>query len=239
MALVPFTARADIYEIAFFLGQLDAVTGSLSDIGLTGSGVMSGNFVFDPQMIPPAGSGTESVVFSSMPVITEIPNSVAFLMNLDGITSNLSDFLPGTGSIQYVNGSFDGFDGKFDFISDGQEYQFVENGSGFEIELLENYRPTGDIVVFGTINFGPYSPINQPPCDELSVLSSFGNRIGGIGSGDGAADSVLTISATIQAPAETSPEAMETDLPEADTRTRSSHQPPCRSRTCSGWSSWP
>jgi hypothetical protein len=185
MALVPFNARGDIYETAFFSGQLNAVTGSLSEIGLTGSNVMSGNFVFDPQMIPPAGSGTQSVSFSSMPVITAIPNSTSFLMNLDEITPNLSNFLPGTGAIQYVNGSFDGFDLEFDFVSGGNEYEFIENGSWFEIELLENYQPTGDIVVCGTINFGPYSPITQPPCDELSALSNLGNGIGGLGSGGG------------------------------------------------------
>jgi hypothetical protein len=145
-------ARADVYETTFFEAQLTATTGSLSSIGLDDT--ISGNFIYDVNLLPPSQSGFQSVPFSVLP-LTYIPDNVAFQIALGPDLYSLGDMLPGA-AIQYDNGMFDGFDIQFDFVSQGNEYEFIEQGNSFEIELLEGNQPTGDIVVKGTMDIiGP------------------------------------------------------------------------------------
>jgi hypothetical protein len=184
LSSVSSVARADLYESAYFSGELIPVTGSLADIGLSGTNLISGNFVFDEQLVPGANSGIQSVSFSNMPAIASIPPTSAFQMTLAGLTFNLGNFLPGTGGIVYNNGQFDGFDVAFDFYSDGTEYRFVEQGTAFEIEALVGNQPTGVIVVAGTIDFGPLFNIEP----YVPISSGLGSNTGvtvGNGNGDG------------------------------------------------------
>jgi hypothetical protein len=167
-ATAPFIARADVYETAYFSAQFSNISGSLASIGLSGSDGISGNFVFDEQMIPPAGSGMEGIPFSSIPNVGSISDSTAFQMELGGLTFNLNNFVAGTGAIAYDNGQFAGFDVQIDFFSQGSEYQFIEQGNIFEIELLANGQPTGDIVVSGSIGFSPASLFDVQPFDPFS-----------------------------------------------------------------------
>jgi hypothetical protein len=178
LGAVSSVARADLYETAYFSAELIPVTGSLAEVGIN-TDLISGNFVSDEQLIPGPASGLQSVAFNSTPAIAEIPPATAFQMTLGGMTFNQGDFLPGTGGIVYNNGQFDGFDGSFDFFSNGQEYRFVEQGTAFEIELLVGN--TAVIVVAGTIDFNPLFDI-QPYAPTSSGL---GLNTGGIGTGNG------------------------------------------------------
>ncbi len=177
LGAVSSVARADLYETAYFSAELIPVTGSLSEVDIN-TDLISGNFVSDEQLIPGPTSGLQTVTFNSMPAIGDIPSSTAFQMTLGGMTFNQGNFLPGTGGIVYNNGQFDGFDASFDFFSNGQEYRFVEQGTGFEIELLVGNQLTGVIVVAGTIDFCPLFDI-EPYVPGLEV------NIGGTGTSNG------------------------------------------------------
>ncbi len=181
LGAVSSVARADLYETAYFSAELIPVTGSLSEIGMS-TDMISGNFVFDEQLIPGPDSGIQSVAFNSMPAISEIPPSTAFQMTMGENTFNRVNFLPGTGGIVYNNGQFDGFDVAFDFFYNGQEYRFVEQGTGFEIQLLAGNAAI--IIVAGTIDFNPLFNI-QPYVPSSSASSGLGLNTGGIGTGDG------------------------------------------------------
>jgi len=88
---------------------------------------------------------------------------------------SLSDVLPG-GAIDYTNGQFSGFDVTIDFYSQGKEYQFIERGKSFEVDLFQNGQLTGIVVASGSIDFSPNSLFDTQPFDPSSGENPPGNN---------------------------------------------------------------
>jgi hypothetical protein len=175
VAVVPLFARADVYETAFFSTQINSITGSLAGLGLSDGGTISGKFVFDLTAIPAAGSGMENVPFSDFPDIGAIPPSLAFQLTFGTVEVNLTNLVANSGALLYDNGQFTGFDAQFEFTVNGQQYLFQETGNSWDIELLENGQPTGDIVVSGTFDFGKNSLSNIQPLDLATLYEQDGS----------------------------------------------------------------
>jgi hypothetical protein len=160
--ITPAIARADLYESADFSAAMSSVTGSLPGFW-SGGPTVAAEFVFDATMTPGPTTGLQSVPFSTMPGLAALQPWVAFQISFGGETLNLSDFLSGTGAVQYNNGQFDGFDLQMDFTVQGTEYLFQENGPSFDIESLAGGQPTGDILMSGTLDINQDSLTNIRP----------------------------------------------------------------------------
>ena len=160
-AVLTVVARADVYDTVNFSGQLTFITGNLTGIGLSASTTVFGSFVADLAQLPASGSGSQNVSFSSLPIQNSIPCAAGFVMNLGGLNFDPCNLLAANGAIDYNNGQFAGFNVQLNFESGGNWYQFVETGTSFYIETLQNNLPTGNptgvIVASGTIAFGPSS----------------------------------------------------------------------------------
>ena len=188
-ALVASSASfADTYHSAAFSGQLGSSPNIKSPFNsvLSGGGAVSGNFVYDDQLTPPAASGFVNVFFSSFPDIASIPESTAFTLDLGGgLVFTLADALPGSGAIQYNNGNFNGFSFVSDFMFQSNPYELTVSGGTFNVVAVVNGYPQFSNFVSGTLNIGNnnltstsvYVPGISPSVPEPSSLLLFGAGI--------------------------------------------------------------
>ncbi len=182
------TGFADTYHYATFTGQLNSSVNIKAPFNsvLSGSGPVSGNFVYDDQLIPGGGTGFVNVFFSSFPDIASIPEPTAFTLDLGGgLVFTLADALNGYAAIQYNNGAFNGFFYVSDFTFLGNPYRFRMEGGTYYIRALVNGAPTTTNLVTGRLNVGNsnlsgvavYVPGQTTEVPEPSSLVFFGTGL--------------------------------------------------------------
>ena len=178
----PTLASADTYTLANFSGSINPgganVKAPFSGNGFTQSDAISGNLVYDNNLIP--GLGTINVFDQNFPDIGLIPSATAFHLVLDSLTfdfgGNIDALLPM--GVQYKNGVFNGFEYVSDFAFSGSEYQFRIDGPVITVKLLTgvpnafdpNGFPVGSSLINAKINVAagltgqtPYTPAAPPP----------------------------------------------------------------------------
>jgi hypothetical protein len=152
-------AWAGPYHSADFADHLNSapnIWSPFSGVLHTGGGI-TGNFVFDDNLVPAARSGFVDVSFSSFPDIAHIPGATAFRINLGGgIDLTLTDAVMGQAAIQYKHGHFNGFFFEGNFTFHGHPYDLEIRGSVFDITAADAGTgfPTGQKLVNGALNIG-------------------------------------------------------------------------------------
>ncbi|HEY3948769.1 PEPxxWA-CTERM sorting domain-containing protein [Phenylobacterium sp.] len=142
-AVLPSVASADTYTFADFAGQIRPgnanVKAPFSGNGFTQSDPISGNLVFDNDLVPGAGSGFVNVAFDSFPDIADIAPASAFSLTIDSLTLTLGDNLDleGPAMIQYNNGQFSGFVFTGDFAFNSTFYQLQSQGTAISVLALD------------------------------------------------------------------------------------------------------
>jgi hypothetical protein len=161
-------AFADTYHTADFSGGIfggDAnVQAPFRGNGFEPMGPVSGNFVFDDQLIP-AGSGFVNVFFSTFPASGIISAATKFTIRLGTtpLTFTLAEAMNGSGAIQYNNGHFNGFFYQTDFLFQGNQYRLDIQGGVWNIQQLINNVPSFHNLVSGYINIGDNNLTNLHP----------------------------------------------------------------------------
>jgi len=166
MMLITATAAfADTYHTASFTGNLNGgsanVKAPFSGV-ITQGGAISGNFVYDDQLIPPVPSVLlppqfSNVFFSNFPDIALIAPPTAFMIDLGGgLVFDLSNSLSGqpSAAVQYRNGAFNGFFFVSDFTFQGTSYELNMQGSTFTIKAGANGIVGSTSFVNGHLNVG-------------------------------------------------------------------------------------
>jgi hypothetical protein len=197
--ILPATVLGDSYHSATFSGQIAGgnanVKAPFAGNGFTQGGPITGNFVYDDNLIPSSGSGFVNVFFSSFPDIAQIPPATAFSLSIGGLTFDLADaetpmFGTQEAAIQYNNGNFNGFFYISDFLFQGNPYELSLQGGTLAIVPLVGGFPGFNSLVNGHLNIGnnsladisvftPTSPIAPTP--ETSSVALWGISLIGIG----------------------------------------------------------
>lgn len=177
---------ADIYNVATFTGAIyggNANAQSPFNSEISSGGLISGNFLIDNNI--PIQSDYYNVYFSGYPDIANIPDSVAFTINLGAsdLTFTMSDANLGAAAIQYKDRAFNGFvfDSLFTY-SNNQQYKFSIQGGTWSIYDPNTYQQ----YVSGYIDFSPtvggsYVPEQpQSPVPVPSTMLLFGTGIAGL-----------------------------------------------------------
>ncbi|HEY2710130.1 MAG TPA: PEP-CTERM sorting domain-containing protein [Caulobacteraceae bacterium] len=177
---VPTIAAADTYTQATFSGGVFPgnanVQPPFAGNGFNQGDPISGSFVFDNDLVPPAGSGFFNVYASSFPDVSNIPNANLFSVSLDTLSfdagGNLNSQLPSTGA-QYNNGQFNGLEFITDFAFQGNSYQFRIDGPNVSVLPVDSFgNPTSfQPLISGYINLGnssltnetAFTPVAAPP----------------------------------------------------------------------------
>lgn len=128
---------------------------------LTQSGPISGQFLFDTDLIPSAASGFVNVPFSSIPEFSDVAPATVFHVNLGGgLVFDYDDATAGIPAIQYNNGAFVGFVFVSDFAFAGGTYRLRTEGGTWTIRPVVNGVVGSSVVngqIFNTIgNIQPY-----------------------------------------------------------------------------------
>jgi hypothetical protein len=188
---------ADTYHSADFSGSINGGNSNCKypfNTIISQGGPVSGNFVYDDQLIPASSPFPGvNVKFSSFPDIGLIPPATAFTIDLGAIalTFTLADAIQNSGAIQYLNGQFNGFFfvTDFDFFVDNRPYRLAIQGLVFSIKLLDQIGgspvPLTSAFVNGKLitsltNVQPYVPSSPAPLPPTIVLlgSSLAGLIG-------------------------------------------------------------
>jgi hypothetical protein len=170
----PF-AFADTYNLATFTGYVFG--GSANDQSpfntlIPQSNPISGNFVID-NSIPVPGSGYWNSNFSQYADIANIPAATAFTINLGSLHFTLADALPGSGAVQYNNGSFTGFAFQSNFIYNGVSYTFDDEGGLWSIRDTNTFQQYVSGYIQGMTLGAPYTPTTSSvpePCTMLLIV---------------------------------------------------------------------
>jgi hypothetical protein len=136
---------------------------------------VSGDFVFDADLIPGVGSGWVNVPF---PLTQPI-----FMLNIGPVSFDFADALYGSGMVQYANGAFNGFAFDSDFSDAGGDHYLSMQGATWTIYAEVDGMPTNPQVsgyLNSTIsNVQAYSLPEPPPTGtpEPATWISLGSLI--------------------------------------------------------------
>lgn len=155
--LVSAPALADTYTKANFSAGIfggDAnVSSPFSGNGFVQGQTFTGNFVFNNQLVPAAGTGFVNVGVASFPDIAGIAAADLFTLNFGSLVFTAADADEPL-AIQYNNGAFNGFFFVNNFAFLGGNYQMTINGGSLSVRELVSGVPTGRSLVNGFVNIG-------------------------------------------------------------------------------------
>lgn len=169
-AAVSAPAAADTYTAGNFTGGTFGgnanVQSPFSGNGFFAGQTFTGNFVFDTNLVPAAGSGFVNVSPSSFPDVANIPYGNQFTFNFGTLTFTAAgaDLF----AIQYNNGNFNGFAFIDEFAFMGGNYQLNIQGGSLSVYQIVNGNPTFNSLVNGYINIGSRAVTNQTPFTPTS-----------------------------------------------------------------------
>jgi hypothetical protein len=193
---------ADTYYSATFTGGVQWVRGgSFDGIAWDPAGV-SGNFVYDANLIPGPGTGWVNVFFDNtsargFPDVGNIPGGTLFTIHLgatpltftfaDAVTEPYSFPPYHDAAIQYYNGNFNGFFFVSDFQYNGSSYRFDDQGGQWSIYAYSPMTGPGATYVSGYIDLagmtttGPYTPPTQQVPESSMILVLVPTLLGLVG----------------------------------------------------------
>jgi hypothetical protein len=173
-----------IYTMADFSGDVTNVTKFGDELGLQRTktctdcpeGFVGGHLMFDPSLIPGAGSGVVDIPLAS---VAGISNDLILDIIFGGnpLEFHFGDAeIQGTPAIQFKNGVFNGLDFVEDFLLNGKSFELSMQGKNWDIKAMNSNGVYSHLAASGHLNVGDTGLTNQrifmlasEPLPELSA----------------------------------------------------------------------